>query len=259
MPEKNACAAGKRGAPERVVLGAERSLTILNAFLDGTNGYSLIDLARRTRLFKSVIIRYMISFERHGYVNKGADGIYRLGPRLFQLGKVYESTFDLSKQLSPLLRTLAERSGETASFYVREGEKRLCLLRVEGGQSVRVSVREGSLLPLDETSTSQVLRDFSEKRLSALAARETRWIRTSTGILEALTASASTPVFGVDNVLVGALTISGVSVRFRPEDDAVANMLVSAAFKISRTLGANLDVPARRSARRRKPKKCAVA
>jgi DNA-binding IclR family transcriptional regulator len=248
MPKVKAGAVGKTSPVERQVLGAERSLAILDAFLDGKNALSLGDLEERTRLFKSVILRYLISFERHGYVNKGSDGTYRLGPRLFQLGKVYESNFDLSRQLMPVLRTLADKSGETASFYVKENNRRMCLMRVEAGQSVRVSVREGSLLPLDDTSISQVLREFSEAPLNTLAQREKRWVRTSTGVLDPLTASASTPVFGMDDVLLGTLTISGIVARFNPADDAVGEMLVTAARRVSRALGARFPLPAWRPA-----------
>ena len=250
MVKAKKSAAGKAEPVDRQVLGAERSLTILDAFLDGKDALSLGDLESRTRLFKSVILRYLISFERHGYVNKGSDGTYRLGPRLFQLGKIYESNFDLSRQLRPVLQSLADKSGETASFYVKENGRRMCLMRVEAGESVRVSVREGSIRPLDETSIGQVLREFSAAPLATLAVHEKRWVRTSAGILDPLTSSVSTPVFGLDDALMGALTISGISARFRPDDDAVADMLVDAARRTSRVLGARFPLPAQRRSER---------
>jgi len=45
--------------------------------------------------------------------------------------------------LEPALRALTMDSGESAAFYVREGNVRTCLVRVEGPQALRHHARMG--------------------------------------------------------------------------------------------------------------------
>ena len=191
----------KKVTIERTVSAAERALAILDAFTEGDDPLTLGDLEARTALFKSVILRYMVSFERHGYIKKRSDGRYQLGPRLFQLGKVYERTLDLSETLTPILGELSEKTGESASFYVVEGQKRVCLLRVESPHAVRVSVRVGSVLPLSDSATGQVIKRFRVGIDAKTESTKSHWLCSSSGVGDSLTASVSAPVFSVDNAL----------------------------------------------------------
>lgn len=50
-----------RQLPDRSVAAAERTLAILDAFAGASRSMSLGDLEQATGLFKSVILRYMIS------------------------------------------------------------------------------------------------------------------------------------------------------------------------------------------------------
>src|SRR5262249_60979282 len=52
--------------------------------------------------------------------------------------------------VEPALHQLVKETGESASFYVREGDIRSCVARVEGPQSVRHNVRIGERLPLNK-------------------------------------------------------------------------------------------------------------
>jgi DNA-binding IclR family transcriptional regulator len=45
--------------------------------------------------------------------------------------------------VEPTLHELVKETGESHSFYVREGDIRSCVARVEGPQSVRHNVRIG--------------------------------------------------------------------------------------------------------------------
>ena len=182
----------------------------------------------------------MLSFERHGYIKKRSDGRYQLGPRLFQLGKVYERTLDLSETLTPILGELSEKTGESASFYVVEGQKRVCLLRVESPHAVRVSVRVGSVLPLSDSATGQVIKRFRVGIDAKTESTKSHWLCSSSGVGDSLTASVSAPVFSVDNAFLGAMTIAGPIPRFDTNNEKVRKLLLSAATAASRRLGANM-------------------
>ncbi|NYZ13899.1 IclR family transcriptional regulator [Azospirillum sp. RWY-5-1] len=219
-------------APDRSVSAAERTMAILNAFLVAKGPLSLGELEEITGLFKSVILRYMITLTRESMVRKNEDGSYQLGTKVLSLAYSYEQSIDYLEIIRPSLQTLVAESRETASFYVREGTMRICLFRQNSPQSLRVSLRQGDTVPLDETSTGQVLQRAAEQPML-----DGSYIRQSAGLIDPLTTSISTPVFGVREKLVGALTLSGPIGRFQPADPAVRSLLLREAARLSATFG----------------------
>lgn len=217
---------------ERTVSSLERGLTIFDAFLQNPGELSLGQLEEHTRLFKSVILRYMLSFEAHGYVRRTPSGKYALGPTLFQLGKQYESSLNLEDVVLPLLNELSKFSSESAFMSVRQGDQRLCLMRVDSPHQLRVSATPGSTRPLDASATARVLLDFEAGPVPG------DMLRRSDGVGDPLTASLATPIFGLGGKLVGALTVCGPTSRFDNQDAALAEFTADCARRASMALGA---------------------
>src|SRR3712207_2032245 len=111
------------GAGEPRVEAVERALSILEAFGDGTPRLSLAEIAERTGLYPSTVLRLAASLDRFGYLHRGADGLFRLGSTPLRLGMLYRDAFDLADHVRPALARLVERTGGTAAFYLREGDK----------------------------------------------------------------------------------------------------------------------------------------
>lgn len=234
-----------RSPVDRSVTAVERTFTILGAFLDGGGILTLPELEQKTGLFKSVIWRYLISFERHGYIFKRDDGKYQLGVTALRLGKTYEKTFDISQHVLPALQRLADATGESASYYVRENDMRLCLYRVEAPRSLRVSVAPGSLWPLDETATGQIFRRYADGYAPPEDGDPRAFLTHSVNIGREETSSTSAPVFGLNNTLTGALTVSGPTSRYDSRNNETARgMLVREAAALSARLGALDAYPA---------------
>jgi DNA-binding IclR family transcriptional regulator len=178
----------------------------------------------------------MLSLEKNNYVLKLDDGRYRLGPKTFQLGHHYERSLNLTDVVTPFLNRLVDHTGETASFYVREGDTRVCLLRRDSPHSVRVSLNQGVAMPLDDTSTGLVLRHFHDARVDSPGIPRD-YVRHTSGIVDPLSASMSIPVFGLAEKLVGALTVSGPIGRFDSSDRKMHGFLSACAAELSSTLG----------------------
>ncbi|NUU02519.1 IclR family transcriptional regulator [Herbaspirillum robiniae] len=235
--EKETSKREKDAAPDRTVLGAERSLAILSAFIDAPEPFGLTELEERTGLFKSVIHRYMMSFIKEGYVVQRADSSYQLGPRAFQLGKAFEAKFDYADFILPALEQLVRETGESTAFYIRQQDQRLCLYAAESPESVKATVKAGSLFAIDQTSSAQVLRFFSVPGNAARSGG--RYVCISVGINNPLSSSMSVPVFGPGNALVGAMTIFGLSLRFDPAaSEVLRGKLLGLAQDLSLRLGA---------------------
>lgn len=223
--------------PDRTVLGAERSLAILSAFNDTNSALTLKELEQKTGLFKSVICRYMISFTKYGYITQRPDHSYQLGPQIFRLGKTFEQQFNYGDTINPILTEMVEKTKESAAFFIKQNNQRLCLFAVDSYEPVKAIVKTGSMYPLDDTSSAQVLRFFSDPQ--KIYASHGQYICSSSGINNALSSSMSIPVFGYGNAFMGALTIYGISLRFNPfSDEEIRITLLSLAQKLSAQLGA---------------------
>jgi DNA-binding IclR family transcriptional regulator len=220
---------------DRSVAAAERTLLILDAFTGNATSLGLGDIAETTGLFKSVILRYMISLEEFGYVRKLDDGRYQLGMRALQLGYSYSRSVDLNQSIAPVLDRLVAATGESAFFYIREGNQRICFMGRDSPHTLRVSAKLGVLMPLDETSMSQVLRDFSEPDEPLDISKG--YFRSSAGINDPLTSSLSVPVFGVGGRLMGALALSGPIGRFDVTDQRICDTLLMEARQLSFAIG----------------------
>src|SRR5260221_13686884 len=83
--------------------------------------------------------------------------MFRLGPALWRLGSIYQGGFNLGEAIRPELRRLVETTGETASFYIREGRSRVCLFRHNSPQSARHHLEEGAVLPLGAGANANML------------------------------------------------------------------------------------------------------
>ncbi|WP_019450225.1 IclR family transcriptional regulator [Cupriavidus sp. BIS7] len=229
---------------DRSVNAVGRTLSILDAFLRHEGPLTLSDLEAETGLFKSVILRYMLSLEPMNYIVKRQDGRYQLGSRVYELGCRYELTFNLSEQVMPVLDSLTQQTEESSSFYVREGDSRICLLRKDSPHHLKASMAPGTRLPMDDTATAQVLRVFSEQ--SAFEWSTDNCVFTSASKVNPVTAgreltsSMSAPVLRHGNVLAGALTISGPVARFDPDVKSTQATLLDAAKSLSKTLGATV-------------------
>ncbi len=225
-----------RVAIERPVAAAERTLQILDAFVSGQRAMSLGEIAETTGLFKSVILRYMVSLEKLHYIRKLSDGGYQLGTKSLQLAHAFEQSLDQRQVIQAALRRLVEATGESAFFYVRENDHRLCLLGQDSPQSLRVTLRVGASSPLDRTSISQVLTEY-ERPKGEITGYRVDMVRHSIGVFDPLTASISAPVFDRSGHLHGALSVSGPMPRFdvtRPEHRSA---ILAEARDLSRDLG----------------------
>ena len=153
LPEADAVAGG--------VTAVTRSLHVLEAFEMGEPDLPLAELSRRTGLHNSTVLRLARTLALSGYMVQNESGAWRLGPAAGWLGARYQAGFDVNNVVEPTLRELSRLTQESASFYVREGDVRACISRVEGPQAVRHHVRIGARLPLNLGSPGRIILAFS--------------------------------------------------------------------------------------------------
>ncbi|MBU8540601.1 IclR family transcriptional regulator [Falsiroseomonas tokyonensis] len=231
---------GKRRPALEGVASADRALTVLSAFRKGDRSLSLAQLAERTGLVKSTIMRLAISLEEHGFLAREEDSSYRLDAEVLRLGTIYTQSFRMESHVVPVLEELVARTGESAAFYVRRGEQRLCLFRVDSPHLLRLHVRVGDALPLDNSAIAQVLRSFAPRPLPAYVAALDLPIVTM-GATDPHTGAMAAPVFGPGDKLAGALALSAPIIRWTAEAQAAARpILIEAGATLTRRIGGTL-------------------
>lgn len=225
-------------APARAGVDAvDRAVSLLVAFGDGDDGLSLAELARRSGLYKSTALRLIASLDRARLLERGDDGAYRLGPELWRLGSLYRRRADPETLIRPALAALVQATGETASFYVRDGRERLCLYRQNSPRPVRHHLDEGVRLPLTRGAAGRVLLAFGGTRGEPYDTIRATGRYVSLGERDPEVGAASVPVFDAAGVLRGALSVSALLSRFDRKAQAGAlAVLQRAASSLARQL-----------------------
>lgn len=220
------------------VAALDRAIAILDVFATADRSLSLAEIAARTGLYKSTILRLANSLLRGQLLERLDDGRYRVGPATFRLGALYQRSVVAIDILLPIMRDLAERSWESVAFYVRSGDVRTCLYRVESKHPIRYTIREGDVLPLLAGSGGRVLAAFSGQQGEPYETIRKTYHCLSVGDRDPETAGVSAPVFGPGPTLLGALTLSGPSTRVDAAFlQRMKNPLIEAAARATRAFG----------------------
>lgn len=192
----------------------ERAMSILVAFSTQRPQLTLAELAKETGLHKSTILRLIESMALYGFVRKGEDGRYSIGASIWRLGLVFRQDFNQGEDIRPVLRNLVAKTGETASFYVRVADERVCLYRENSPNLMRFHLEEGMRMDVNSGASGLVLRHFSGEPVKEIKSFNENGTVMSLGKRNPNIASIATPVFSKTGELLGALSVSGLITRF---------------------------------------------
>ena len=223
------------------VTAVTRALMLMEAFNVGEPILALAELSRRTGMHKTTVLRLARTLAQSGYMVQREDGAWRLGPATGWLGARYQAGFDVNNVVEPALRQLSIATGESASFYAREGDIRACISRVEGPQAVRHHVRIGERLPLDKGAPGKVILAFMGEKGKEYERIRQCGYHISIGEREPEVASVAAPVFGLSWRLLGSMCISGpVSRLSQKKLEAHAKTVIAAANQLSYALAGSV-------------------
>lgn len=243
-----------------------RVIKILEALCASPRPVSLADLSRVLGTPKSSLAALLRGLAEEGFV-VSSEGAYRLGPGAFGLGSALleaRRRVQSSDLVRDGMRRLAERSGETVLFAVRdkEGATMTYVDVVESRNAVRFAVSIGDRRPLYSTAGGRALlaaapeeevqaylrrlkpepltpHTETDKRKLAeaiAAAREAGVAQTVDQTSEGVTGTASAICDAAGN-LVGALIVAAPTSRLADRRVELARLVRDEAAAISRSLG----------------------
>ncbi|SMG51720.1 IclR family transcriptional regulator [Paenibacillus aquistagni] len=209
------------------VRAVERALDILMCFAQDQD-LTLTEIAGRIGLNKSTVHRLIATLEERGFILRNGDKL-RLGYRVWELAANLTQMDDPAQLLLPEMERLRDQLGETVSLYVQDGDARIRIQAVQSNQAIRRVAPVGARLPLYVGASSKILLAFVpvEERerilnmmdwpanldqptyLKQLDEVRAEGFALSMEEREPGAAAVAVPVFGRDQQLAAALSISG--------------------------------------------------
>lgn len=216
-----------------------KAMRLLECFEMGDTYLPPAHLSRRSGLNKSTLLRLARTLAQNHYlVQRPEDGAWRLGPAAGWLGARYQASHDVDQAIGSVLLELSQMTQESASFFVREGNVRNCLVRVEGPKAIRHHIRVGEPLPLNKGSPGRVLLAYSGQPGDAYEIIRRQGWGISIGERDSEIASVSAPVFGTNWQLLGAMSVSGPAHRLdQVRLESFVQPLLAKASQLSYELG----------------------
>jgi IclR family pca regulon transcriptional regulator len=145
--------------PERdahFVQSLERGLAVIRAFDAQRPELTLSEVARHCDLTRAAARRFLLTLADLGYVR--TDGrLFRLTPRVLELGYAYLSSLSLPEVASPHLERLVEEVHESSSMSVLDGDDIVYVARVPMARIMTVAINVGTRFPAYATSMGRVL------------------------------------------------------------------------------------------------------
>lgn len=159
----------------RRVHSIEKAVTLLDCFWEAGSDLSLSELEKRTGWAKSTIHGLLASMIDSGVVEQNmANGRYRLGYHLFELGSAVRLGWDIPAICAPLLKRIVDALGESAYLARLSGEELILVACEEPHNGFRITSEVGSRLPPHCSSQGKaILANRSKHEAQRLLTRST--------------------------------------------------------------------------------------
>ena len=145
-----------RSAPKQVRV-LQKTLDILETLKKEPKGIGLADVARSVAMPKATVYRILATLEIRGYLDRSAEGGYRMSDKLFQLQSDLSPEQNLLRAAPPLMQQLATECRETVNLGTLDGGEVVVIATVESPQTVRMASKVGNRRFLHTTAIGKVL------------------------------------------------------------------------------------------------------
>jgi len=255
----------KKDKSEYIIQAVSHALDLLEQFHGDVDELGVTELSKRLKLHKNNVFRLLATLESRGYIEQNrATENYRLGLKALELGQTFIKQMGLLRQAKPILEKVVKDCNETSYVAIFKEGFIVYLDVVETDLTVRVVSRVGSRLPAHCTAAGKIhLAHMSDEEIDSFLPRgELKRFTPNTIVSPAVLKEELKKVaevgFAIDNEemdpgvrcvaapirdytrrIVGALSISGPSMRFPDEriEKELVPLVQKAADELSNRLG----------------------
>jgi len=226
-------------------------------------GIRLVDIAEKMKLELPTAHRLLKALMTEGMLAQHAGTRrYRMGSTLFELGLAAAHQINLHDICMPVLRKLAESSGDTSFLFARSGNDSVCIARVQGTYPIQtpavpvggrqpLGVNAGGLAllaSLPESEVAAIVKDIAPRldaygHLDAVQLRE-HW-RRAVKVGYALIGNRAVPgvtaiglpILNKTGLPIAAITVAAISSRMGQERiDEILPLLRAGEREMARLL-----------------------
>ena len=239
-----------------------RALRLLSRLSEESNGMTLSELARSVGLAPSTAHRLLTTLQLERFV-RFEDSRWLVGVQAFNVGSSYLRARDVCFMARPYLRILMQDTGETANLALIEEDDLVYLAQVESSQMMRALARPGVKAPWSCSAVGKACLAFMGRpeaerlinyqgvvQMTAKSHVTTKTLWEDIAKVQSqyfafddeehapgLRCIAS-PIFDSNSQVIGALSISGPSVRVSQTSMAqIGGTVARVARELTQALG----------------------
>lgn len=239
-----------------------RALRLLSRLSEEPNGMSLSELARAVGLAPSTAHRLLTTLQLERFV-RFEDSRWLVGVQAFNVGSSYLRARDVCFMARPYLRILMQETGETSNLALIEDQDIVYLAQVESPQMMRALAKPGVKAPWSCSAVGKACLAFmtrpqAEKLIQQAGITQ---MTAKSHVTEATLwpdlsqiqqnyyafddeehspglRCVASPIFDSSSQVIGALSISGPTVRISQQSMATIGKSVSrVARELTKALG----------------------
>jgi DNA-binding IclR family transcriptional regulator len=250
-------------AAETVTPAAIITLRIIEVLATAPQGMRLTNLAQRLGMPKARAFRHLSVLREHGYVLQDAStSHYRIGWKLYLLGRGCVDHFNVIELARPILEGLRDAVGQTIVIATFNEAEVVVIDFLRGTAPIDITLRPGTRFPLNavaqgkvvlangpsellqgfvegplQSCTSRTIADPSALKVEIAKVKLQGWADAPEELFTGINALAA-PLFQADGTLFGTVAIVG-SIHYLPREPEpqTVQSLVQTAQAVSAALG----------------------
>lgn len=251
-----------------LVQSVDRTLTILEALSDYSDGIGITEISELVNLHKSTVYRLLSTLIYKGYVVQEEESKkYKITLKLFELGSKKVDKLDLVKISKPYAKMLMERVNEVVHLIIREETDIVYIDKVETNNTISMASRIGKRNKMYCTATGkamlaflpdeEVLKVWNSSKIVKLTKntitdfivfkKELQKINVSGYAIddeenEIGVKCVGVPIFNMSGNVVGAISVSGPITRITDNNiDFISKEVIKCGNLISNEMGYKLN------------------
>jgi IclR family KDG regulon transcriptional repressor len=152
----------------------EKCFSILSFMAETQRPYGFNEIVRSLSLNKSTVFNILHTLNDLSILEKGADGLFRLGPRLFILGNAAAGGGELIQTVHPYLESINNEFKMSAFFGILSNQEVLIVDKADRAHKVKISSEFGMRIPIFAGVAGKVLlSQLSETEIDEILATNT--------------------------------------------------------------------------------------
>lgn len=144
----------------------ETILTILETLEDSEEVHSIRGIEELSGIPKSTVHRILQELTSIGWAYQDEeDKNYYVGLKFLSLANEWRSNIEVVKAFDPVLRQVVNACGQTAFLNIIDGERAVCLHKVESNNAVRIASIIGQEQPFHAGASGKLLLAYAPESL----------------------------------------------------------------------------------------------